>query len=65
MGWGAEATQASPRSSRQSAVVAVLPFGTHTPPNPRIALRRAPPYADFSFSFSVSDRAFPPKTFPC
>ena len=45
-GWGPEATQGAPRSSRQSGVVAVLPIGTHTPPNPHIAFRRAPPYGD-------------------
>jgi len=41
---GAWTTQGAPRSSRQSGVVAVLQIGTHTPPNPRIAFRRAPPY---------------------
>jgi hypothetical protein len=30
------------------AVVAVLPMVTHTPLNPRITLRRTPPYVDFS-----------------
>ena len=32
------------------------PFGTHTPPKPHIALRRAPPYVDVSVSDDRRDR---------
>jgi hypothetical protein len=28
-------------------MVAVVALGTHTPPNPHITLRHAPPYVDF------------------
>jgi len=41
---GAWATQAAPRSSRQSPVVAVLAIGTHTPTPPHVAFPRAPPH---------------------
>jgi hypothetical protein len=44
MDWGALATQASPRSSRQSGLVAVLPIVTHTPTPPHVAFPRAPPH---------------------
>ncbi len=47
---GTEATQAAPRSSRQSGLVAVLPIVTHTPPNPHIAFPRDPPYVDINVS---------------
>jgi hypothetical protein len=36
MDWGAWATQAAPRSSRQSDLVAVLPIVTHTPRSPYV-----------------------------
>jgi len=42
MHWGAWATQAAPRSSRQSDLVAVLPLVTHTPTPPHVAFVRAP-----------------------
>jgi hypothetical protein len=42
MHWGAWATQAAPRSSRQSDLVAVLPIVTHTPTPPHVAFVRAP-----------------------
>jgi hypothetical protein len=42
MHWGAWATQAAPRSSRQSELVAVLPIVTHTPTPPHVAFVRAP-----------------------
>jgi hypothetical protein len=59
MHWGAWATQAAPRSSRQSELVAVLPIVTHTPTPPRVAFCPSPygrllapnsasfPYVDF------------------
>ena len=40
--WGAWATQAAPRSSRQSERLAVLPIVTHTPTPSHVAFSRAP-----------------------
>jgi hypothetical protein len=42
MGWEPEATQAAPRSSRQSGRFAVLPIVTHTSTPPHIAPFSAP-----------------------
>jgi len=41
-GLGPEATQAAPRSSRQSGLIAVVPIVTHTPTPPHVAFFRAP-----------------------
>jgi hypothetical protein len=55
-GLRAGATQGAPRSSRQSEGAAPLPIVTHTPPNPRIAFPRTPPYGHFSVSAYVGGR---------
>ena len=54
-GLRAGATQAAPRSSRQSGLAAVWPIVTHTPPNPHIAFRRAPPFISMCVEVRRSD----------